>query len=136
MPGEGIIFQPPGINHKSKHTVENWHQNLTDIIAFNTADGFLVTRMQDIVFCEARGSYTIVLVQGQPEILVCRNLGTMEETLPDSLFLRVHHKYLVNKLHVRRFSANGELTLQMSNGKKVEVSTRKKQVVTEAFIRL
>jgi two-component system LytT family response regulator len=113
--------------------MNTWDHILDDIIAFHNLDGFMATRFQDILFCRGEGSYTFILVKGQPEFMLSKNLKAVQKILPENLFLRVHQKYLVNKLHIRRYLVNGKQTLLLSNGDQIKVSDRQKKVVAKCF---
>lgn len=54
-------------------------------------------------------------------------LGWFEEKLPRQMFARVHRSHLVNQLFVKETDANSIILL--SNGEKIAMSRRKKQVL-------
>jgi two-component system, LytTR family, response regulator len=49
------------------------------------------------------------------------------------VFIRVHQKYLVNINYVKRYLKGRGGTLVMSNGKNIEVSQSKKQLLIDAL---
>lgn len=89
-------------------------------------DGFLFIAMDDIIRCQAEGSYTRFFLQNQDPILVCRNIKEYETLLPIETFCRVHHSQLVNMNYVARYSRGKNGSIQMIDGSWVEISVRKK----------
>ena len=75
---------------------------MAEIIYFNSRDELLRIDVSSIVFFEADGNYTkIVLVNGF-EAMVCMNLGKMEDLLGQRLgekakrFARIGKRYIIN----------------------------------------
>ncbi|MFC3414426.1 LytR/AlgR family response regulator transcription factor [Algoriphagus hitonicola] len=50
----------------------------------------------EIIYCQSEGSYSWVFSKSGDKILVSKNLKHLESILPDQLFFRIHHSYLVN----------------------------------------
>lgn len=72
--------------------------------------GNVVVRFSDLVYCQADGSCTIfyVLQNGKVERhSMYRNLKDMESELPDTLFCRVHHSFIVNMSYIQRYERLG-----------------------------
>ncbi len=58
----------------------------------------------------------------------------MEEELPDDLFYRVHHSYLINMAHVHRFERRGRSgVVHLAFDTRVEVSQQKIDVFIKRF---
>lgn len=113
-----------------------WDNALSEIIAVNTSDGFIVLPVRDIVYCESKGGSTMVCLASQKDaVSLFKTLKALQAHLPEAIFIKVHQQYLINKLHVRRFSRTGEGYVLMSNGKRLPVSTRKRQDLLNGFAR-
>lgn len=72
--------------------------------------GNIVVRFSDLVYCQAEGSCTAfyVLQNGIIERhAMYRNLKEMESELPDSMFCRVHHSFIVNMNYIQRYERVG-----------------------------
>ena len=95
-------------------------------IALPTQDGFKMVATEDIVRCEADGNYTTLVNIDGSQIVVCRQLKSVEEALPSADFLRVHHSHIVNLNHVDYYVRNGGGSLYLTNGDVVEVSRSRK----------
>lgn len=89
--------------------------------------GFQVVELNDILFCEAAGSYTNFHFMNHPFICSARPLYEYEEMLADSGFTRIHKSYLVNLLHVKEYIRGEGGQIILSNNKEIEVSRRKKE---------
>lgn len=109
------------------------HQRL---IVQDRRKGTLVIRVGHILYCEADGSFTDILIWkgGTIErITTSRKLGEYEEELPEVLFCRTHHSFLVNMAFVERFERtgrNGILHLSVPD-QHVPVSVLKTDVIAE-----
>lgn len=69
-------------------------------IKFNLRTGILIIDPKDLVYCEADGNYThLILTDGKSEV-VSFNLGHVEEQLKSRGFFRVSRSVLVNLDHI------------------------------------
>lgn len=116
--------------------MNNWEKTLDEIITFRNSNGIIVTRYQEIIYCSADRSYSIIHTEDSSGFMVSYNLGSIQSLLPKPLFIRIHKKYLVNKLHVKKIVINGTSRVILSNGKELEVSTRKKKDIVKEFLNI
>jgi two-component system LytT family response regulator len=65
-------------------------------------------------------------------IFVAKTLKEFEELLPGAHFFRIHHSYIINKNHMRKYLKGDGGQVVMSNGVMLDVSRRKK----EEFMRM
>jgi len=91
-----------------------------------TLKGFIVLKLDDIIFCEAERSYTIFHLEGNRTVTVSRPLLEYDHILKDTSFLRIHKSFLVNLHHVKEYQRGEGGTVIMSNNAEIEVSRRKK----------
>jgi len=106
------------------------------VIALPVNDGLELVHANEILACESDSNYTTLhLREGKP-MVISRTLKEFEDLLGDHDFLRIHHSFLVNKKHIKKYikGEGGEVIL--SNGKNVPVSRRKKQELMDALERL
>ena len=72
----------------------------------NTRDEFLRMDISKIVYFEADGNYTNIVLANKLKSVVCMNLAHMQQILTDSLkenartFVRVGKKYIINHAYV------------------------------------
>lgn len=103
-------------------------QGRSSRLVLRNVDMVHIVERDSILYCVARGVYTeFHLVEGGP-ILLSRNLKEYEELLGER-FLRVHHSYVVNVDHVRRFDKRGGGHLVLSNGTTIGVAVRRRDEV-------
>ncbi len=93
-----------------------------------TFKGFLIVKLESILYCEAERSYTIFHLENGKTITVSRSLVEYEALLTGTTFLRVHKSFLVNLLHVKEYQRGEGGIIIMSNNHEIEVSRRKKEV--------
>lgn len=94
-------------------------------------EGFHVRKVGDIIFCEADNTYTkINLVNGEV-LVVSKPLLNYEELLRDFNFMRIHKSYLINMHHLRTYQKADGGFVVMTNGQRLEVSKRKKELLAE-----
>lgn len=92
-----------------------------------------LVNVEDIMWCSAQGSYTSFKLIDGTEILVSRNLKSYIGLLPNQAFARIHHSYLVNINHIKRFERAEGGVVVMNNGVTLPVSVRKKDGLLGIF---
>ena len=60
---------------------------------------------EDLLFAEAQGNYTKI-VTTQSTLLPSMTFSSFEELLPNSLFLRVHRSFIINKAKITHIEGN------------------------------
>jgi two-component system LytT family response regulator len=91
-----------------------------------TLKGFIVLKLEDIIFCEAERSYTIFHLEGKRKVTVAKTLLEYDTLLQDTTFLRIHKSFLINLHHVIEYQRGDGGRVIMSNNAEIEVSRRKK----------
>lgn len=89
-------------------------------------DGFVMVKLEDIIWCEAVNYYTVFHLTGKRELVATRTLKDFEEMLDASGFARIHHSHLINLAHLARYIKGAGGQVVMSDGKTLDVSRRKK----------
>jgi two-component system, LytTR family, response regulator len=95
-------------------------------LAIPSANGIDFFNTGDIIYCRADGSYTTIVLKGQQNCLVSKNLKDFENLLAESGFCRVHHSYLVNLAHVQKYIKGEGGYVMLTDGHHVDISRRKK----------
>ena len=99
-------------------------------IVIKDIDKTYFLKMNDILYCEAEGSYTKFYISNGEPILVSRNLRYYEELLEPASFFRTHHSCLVNPNKIKVYDRKTDCgTLILEGGYTVPVSQRKKDFV-------
>lgn len=91
-----------------------------------TMKGFMVLKLEEIIYCEAERSYTVFHLEGNKTVTVSKPLFDYDALLKDTSFLRVHKSFLINLHHVREYQRGEGGLVIMSNNAEIEVSRRKK----------
>lgn len=89
-------------------------------------------KMNDILYCEAEGSYTKFYLSDSEPIFVSRNLRYYEDLLSPAGFFRTHHSCLVNPAKIKVYDRKTDSgTLILEGGHTIPVSQRKKDMVLQ-----
>lgn len=100
--------------------------NCFEKIGLPTANGILFKKIEEIVRCEADGSYTKFFFDDNTNYLVTKTMKFYEDLLADRKFLRVHKSHFINLSHVVQYINGDGGQAIMSDGSTIEVSRRKK----------
>ena len=103
------------------------------ILALPSSEGYLLVRVQEIKWCQAEGNNTWVHFNEYSRIKVNKKLKSVEQALPPSSFLRVHHSYLVNLQYVRKWIKIDEESLELMDGTLIRVSREKRDSLWQYF---
>lgn len=107
------------------------------IVVTDNRKGNLVLRVRDILYCEADGPTTdIFLLRNNKieKIIASKVLKEIESELPETLFCRTHHSYLVNMQHINRYERTGRNGLiYLPHGACVSISVLKMEAFEEQF---
>jgi two-component system LytT family response regulator len=95
-------------------------------IAVPGKDGYDFIPVVDILYCEASGSYTRLVLTNDQTLLVSKPLGEIEALLPVSLFERIHHSSIINLAQVTQYKKTNGASVVMLNGDQLVVSRSKK----------
>jgi two-component system LytT family response regulator len=102
-----------------------------------TLKGFIILKLEEIIYCEAERSYTIFHLDGNKTVTVSKPLLEYDQILQDTSFLRIHKSFLINLHHVKEYQRGEGGVVIMSNNAEIEVSRRKKEMfllkIKEAF---
>lgn len=96
-------------------------------IALPTFKGFQIEKINDIMYCVADLNYTRVFTVNGGEVIVSKQLNTIESLLPEKLFYRIHKSHLVNLNYIKSYNRTDGLNIVLENGTKLVVSVRRKE---------
>ncbi|MBL4939237.1 MAG: LytTR family transcriptional regulator DNA-binding domain-containing protein, partial [Lutibacter sp.] len=85
---------------------------------------FCLVDIDDIIYCEADGSYTHFFTSDNKSYTTSNNLKKIENILKHTSSFRIHRSILLNLKHIVQFNNTGEVKL--TNKKKLLVSSRNK----------
>ncbi len=87
--------------------------------------GFNIVPIDDIIYLEAGGNYTILHLDKPEQLVVSRTLREFEGIIDPAIFFRVHKSAIINLNHVKEYSSVDGHFVIMKNGNKVMVSRRR-----------
>ncbi|WP_397447617.1 LytR/AlgR family response regulator transcription factor [Polaribacter sp. R77954] len=97
----------------------------TDVVAIPDFNSIEIVNIVDIIYLEAAGKYTIFHLSNGITRTVSKNLGSYIEILPNNLFFRIHHKFLVNITAVESIFRNQGKYCVLKNGKHLPIAKRR-----------
>jgi two-component system LytT family response regulator len=109
------------------YNLNNVHAQNEMKLCIPSIKGFDVADIKDIIYCEASGVYTNIHFADRPPICSSKGLSEYEKLLTESGFIRAHHSYLVNLLHIKQYVKGEGGALILSNNEEIAVSRRKKE---------
>lgn len=131
-----VIEKAEKRNNVHKDQLENLKKQLREgnitKIAIPEQTGITFIDIKDIVFVEASGNYSSIVLNDKKKLLVTRNLKDIQEVLEEQHFLRVHRQYIVNLNLVKSFNRNEGL-LTMTTGDALPVARSQKQNLIEKY---
>jgi len=95
-------------------------------IGLPVSDGILFINSEEIIRINAKGSYTIIYLVNNKKITCPKNLKFLEQMLPETFFLRVHHSWIINLKYLKKYYRGKNGYMEMEDGSTVAVSIRKK----------
>ena len=95
-------------------------------ILLPTTEGFHVVEIKDIIYCEADRNYTTFFLTENVKQIVSKSMGYYQSILDDSLFVRVHNKYLVNMEYIKTYIKGQGGSIILKDGTELNVSRSRK----------
>jgi two-component system LytT family response regulator len=94
-------------------------------IAISVDGKLLFFKPEEIIYCESDGNYCHIFLEKDEKLFVTKKLKEIEAILPNEIFYRVHHSFLVNLNKVREYLKTDSYLI-LNNQKKIPVSRNKK----------
>lgn len=91
-------------------------------VAVPTAEGLEFISINDIIYAEADGNYSRIMMGNKEKILISRTLKDLEMLLSNHPFVRIHQSYLVNLTHIKKYIKGEGGYVVMNNGANLQVS--------------
>lgn len=121
--------QSPVMNQRIENLLYNIMNEKTygQRIAIPVQEGLEFIEQQEILYLEAKSNYTEISMQNGSRLVVSKTLKDFEEMLPGAVFIRIHHSWLINKFHVKKYVKGDGGQVIMRNDKALDVARRKKE---------
>lgn len=130
-----------GKTNKIKQRLEVFNQhyynpNAFEKMSISALDGIYFINIKEIIRCEAEDNYTHIHLKGGEKITASKTIKSYQELLAGVNFYRVHKSHLINLNYMRKFVKGDGGYLVMDDGKKIEVSRRRRPSFMEELRRL
>jgi two-component system, LytTR family, response regulator len=120
---------------------KNINKNLFSLLEQNTQKAepekiplsTIFVKLTDIMYCESSGNYTNFYLSDDKKIMVSRQLGEYEKLLPDTNFIRIHDKYIINLTYIKEYIKGSGGDVVLENNKELPVATRRKEEFLSRF---
>ena len=127
--------------NKMEQRIEIFNKQLSNPNAFekmsiSAIDGIYFVNIRDIVRFEAEDNYTHIFLENGDRITASRTIKAYEDMLQNMNFYRVHKRHVINLNYMRKFIKGDGGYLVMDDGKKIEVSRRRRPAFMEQMRRL
>lgn len=127
LPSEQAHHAPDQVHERAMQT-----RLAINKVALHTMHGIMFIEMNDIIRCEADGSYTNIITKTQ-KLVSSRNLKHFEQLLTDRGFFRLHSSHLVNINHISKFVKGDGAYVVMSDGSSVSLSRTRREEFMKLF---
>jgi len=102
------------LNHENKKLV---------LSSMNVSE---VVDTDDIIYIESVNNYLVFYLNNSKSIIITKQLSLYEKLLEGCNFFRIHHSHLINLKYIEKYIKGRGGKVIMTNGKILEVSTRRK----------
>ena len=110
---------------------------ITDIkISLPTQDGYQFVHQEEVLYCEASGSYANVHFLDGRKMTISMNLKECESILPAKIFCRIHNSYIINITYATRYIKGRVGTVILTNSVQLEVSSSRKDSFLQRMRRI
>jgi two-component system LytT family response regulator len=117
--------------HQLKAAKSAWDNEDSKLI-LSLHDSFQVINLNELMFCESDKGYTSFYCNDGKKHVVSKTLKEFEKQLTSSNFIRPHQSFIVNLKFIDKYDKSG--VIHLKNGKKIPVSSRKKEQFVTSFI--
>ena len=124
------------VNSKLTNLLNHLKQEKTNAhkIAVPTLDGLYFIEVDDIIRCEASGSYTMIYHSKNQKVMASKNIKEFEEILPAAKFIRIHNSHLINLNKLVKYQKGRGGIVLMEDGSEIEVASRRKADFLNKFL--
>jgi two-component system LytT family response regulator len=117
-------------NEEVNNLLSNLNKNPEEHkIVLSTSEGMHIIKVKSIIRCQADDYYTNFYLDDGRRIMISKTLKENEELLNGHNFIRPHRSHLVNMAYIKRYVKSDGGYIILSDGTKVPVSRRKKEVI-------
>ncbi len=125
------------IKEKLQNLERNFQQLALNKIALDIPKGILFVSHEDILYLEADGVYTKVVLKSGKTELICKTLKHFTDQLENKpLFYKPHRSYLINLKYMNELVKKDGLHVVMQNNKTIPIARDRKDAFLEMVNRI
>ena len=118
-----------------KHFEEHYQVNLntvtkpinkTNVLRFNTQQGYLLVKLHEIIYFEADQAYTVLYTTDGKQHHLSLNIGKIEPLLNPQIFVRSYRSYIINTNYLKEVSRSRSICVLNCKGNIYEVKLSKR----------
>jgi len=102
-------------------------------IAIPNASGLQFITVQNIIRCEANGSYTTIFTSDARTYTASKTLKEYEDILPQDVFFRTHNSHLINLTFIAKYHKGIGGVIEMTDKSMIPLAARRKNDFIELF---
>jgi two-component system, LytTR family, response regulator len=96
-------------------------------LALPSHEGLVFINVNEIVYCEASGNYTNIVMDDGRKFVISRTLKEYDDLLGEHDFFRIHNSYLINLNSIKRYIRGEGGQVVMKNDQHLDVAKLKKK---------
>lgn len=124
----------PTITQRLDTLKENLKDNALKKIALPVSDGLRFVDLADLIYLEAEGAYTHVVMKDNTKLLISKKLKEFEILLSDNKnFFRTHRSFLINIDTIKHYIKSDGGSIVMSNNVEIPVARERKEDFQQLF---
>jgi len=105
-------------------------------IAIPSNDGFKLTNLSDLVYCESNGRGSSLVFRNGHSIPSAKGLYELEAELVPLGFFRIHKSFLVNLDYIAIVNSGDKNSISLVDGTVLSISARKKKSFMDQFTKV
>ena len=112
---------------------ENLEKRKFEKIAFQTADGLLISDVNDILYLKADSAYTHVFFKNGNKITITKTLQEFNSLEETGNFMRINRSFIINLNCIEKISKKDGGYVIMNNSEEISASLEKRQILYDRF---
>lgn len=122
---------------QTQHLLKSVRSNNLATIALSTGEGLIFVNVDDIIYIEAKGAYTSIILKNNIKHLVSKNIATFTDMLENNpLFFRPHKSYIIHLKAIQKYIRGDGGEIIMQDNTSIPLSRIRKQDFLSLFSRI
>jgi len=97
-------------------------------LRFNTRTGFIAVNPEEVLYIMADGNYSELFFSRDKKEIICMNIGSIEELLPDKGFFRASRSVIINLAYIHRIERKSRCCELIKDGETVAVEISRERI--------